>query len=747
MRSSTRMLRVKRGGPSGPFQGLHRVPDQGLGHPRSGGGVTGTGWPPIVPGTVPCRRTTASQVPIRQAQELRNRLRAVAGADSAPRRSGLQIGCGGSESRAIPPEQRLRRPDGLWNFLPAGRSGKGSTGRRAIPGFARGVLGRRGDVLSPGQRAGAWPPDPERRALVAVANRGYRGPGTRSAGTRYGTYPRFGGPLVRTGVLATLALATSFILPGSTLKAQQDIAVDLAASPAVGTAFQGVGVGLADTRLSSSSAFSMGVGRSGGVASDYGVYGGGNWGPPAAYGYSTRGYRNRGYRCVDVWAVLDGPYYRAVDAGFYDDWFYFSDLYYDCILRGPGWAYDTWHAYRPRYYRSHRAFRLYRPRFLHISIHIVDPFWPTWGPYYAYDPWGHYWSNWAVYNAPHTRTVYVTPGPVYRRPSPIYLAGTTFKEDPRGGTSQPGRQAQPRGVPSGAPAASAPAPSRTGMGIQAPPRRSGGVGGSDGGAAAPPPRPTQRTGLAAEPRRTGDDGSNPRAPGPAGNTSRATPDVPRRGDVSTPPPSDGGRGTTPASPSRPAAGRPTSPDPQTQPPPSRPSAPARQAQPAGGRPSPTSPPRTEPSRPSAPVRQTQPPPGRTPAPARQTQPAPDRPSAAAPRTQAAPPPGRPSAPPPRAQAAPDRPTAPPRQAQPAPSRPSASAPQTRPAPSRPSASAPQARPAPSRPSGPAPQARPAPSRPATPPTQAAPGRPSAGASSPRPAPPPRRPGGESDAPD
>jgi hypothetical protein len=386
---------------------------------------------------------------------------------------------------------------------------------------------------------------------------------------------------VRTGVVATVVVAWSLSLPSSLLQAQQHSSTELALSFAAGSAFQGVGVGLAHTTVAAGSALSVGSGFGGG---SYGVYDSGYWGQRGGYvhsGYRYGGYRYGGYRCADVWGILDGPYYGAIEAGFYDDWFYFSDLYYDCVVRGPSWVYHRYHSYRPYHRAYYRPFRFFRPQGIYISIAIVDPFWPAWGPFYAYDPWGHYWSNWIVVSArPRVRTVHVAPGPIYRRPSPIYVAGTGFKEDPRGGAPQEtGRRAQPR--PGSAPEASAPATPRTGIGIQAPPRRTaGGVAGGSPDGASTATRDGTRT---AEPRRSGDGAARPSAPvapGPAGNAPRAT-DTDRRGPVVSPEPTnrDGGN-RQPSSPpqARPGTERPSTPGTGKEPP--RRGTPAAQGQPS-----------------------------------------------------------------------------------------------------------------------------------------------------------------------
>jgi hypothetical protein len=355
---------------------------------------------------------------------------------------------------------------------------------------------------------------------------------------------------VRSAVVAALVLASSPALP---LQAQQLSPNDFAYAP--GSAFHDAAFGLAHGAGPAASTYSA---ASGFGAHGYGAHGSGAWGTRFDDYWGSRyfgGSRWGGYRCADVWGILDGPYHGAFEAGFYDDWFYFSNLYHDCVVRGPSWVYHRYHAYRP-FSHGYKRFRIFRPRGIYISIAIFDPFWPVWGPFYAYDPWFHHRPKWVVFGGYPVRSVHLRPAPIYRRPSPIYVAGTTFKEDPRAGSQGvPGRSAQPR--PSSAPVASAPATGFDGVGIQAPPRRTAAAGG--GGVA-----PTSGTGRTAEPRAGAAGGGRtapPVAPGPAGNTPRPSDGSPaettpsRRGApaVQVPPPED--RPTRPGGGSRaPAAG-------------------------------------------------------------------------------------------------------------------------------------------------------------------------------------------------
>jgi hypothetical protein len=360
---------------------------------------------------------------------------------------------------------------------------------------------------------------------------------------------------VRIRAVAALVLASSLGIPPR-IQGQQRSATELPLSFASGSVFEGAAFGLAYAPPQRS-ALSFGAtdfdayGASGGHGTygGYGIYDDGYWG--SRY-FGSAAPHWRGYRCADVWSVLDGPYYGAFDAGFYDDWFYFSGLYYDCVLKGPSWVYHRYHSFRP-FFHGHRRFRPFRPKIV-ISIAIFDPFRLYWGPFHAYDPWGHYWTNWVVFSGhgPRVRPVFVRPGPIYRRPSPIYVAGTTFKEDPRGGAQGvPGRTAQPR--PSSAPVASAPAPGRNGPGIQAPPRRTAASGSGAAGATTRPPS----SGGSAAPRRggAGERPSSPVAPGPSGNAPRTT-DPDRRGPLVSPGPSSLDAG---GSPERSGATRPAAP--------------------------------------------------------------------------------------------------------------------------------------------------------------------------------------------
>ena len=323
---------------------------------------------------------------------------------------------------------------------------------------------------------------------------------------------------MRTRVVAVLALASSLAFFPITAHGQRPSS-ELALSFGAGSAFEGASVGLARASAATGSAFSSGAA--------YGGYDDGYW--RSRYFGGRVHSRFGGYGCADVWRVFDGPYHGVFDAGFYDDWFYFSDLYYDCVVRGPSWVYHRYHAYRPFYHgyrpfhHGYRPYGYFRPRSIFISIAIFDPFWPVWGPFWAYDPWGRYGTNWVVYSGrPHVGTLFVSPSPVYRRASPIYTAGTTFKEDPRGaatGGGVPGRSAQPR--PSSAPAASAPANGLAGVGVQAPPRRGAGTSGGNTADVQTLSGPTG--GRTAAPRRSGEtDGASPGrvAPGPAGNGPR-----------------------------------------------------------------------------------------------------------------------------------------------------------------------------------------------------------------------------------
>jgi hypothetical protein len=326
---------------------------------------------------------------------------------------------------------------------------------------------------------------------------------------------------VRIAVATTLVLALSF-LP-SPASSQYTSRVGLSFEH--GSAFDGYGFGLARPYAS------VGVGVV--FGSDYD-----RWGYGSGYGYGGyRGSRYGGLRCADVWAVLDGPYYGVYQAGFYDDWFAFSDLYYDCVFNGPRWAYHRYHSYRDSYYYRPRY---HRPRGIYVSITLVDPFWwghhhprvyPVYDPWGYNDPWGYYGRGWVVAGrGPRVRSAWGAPGPIYRRPSPIYVAGTTFKEDPQGGygdTGTAGRTARPRNDPSVAPGVVAPQGTerggavRVGDGVQGPPRRTAGVGGDavrapeTGGAR----RPSDPSGLV--------PGSDPRPEG------AGAPSTTRRGEPST----------------------------------------------------------------------------------------------------------------------------------------------------------------------------------------------------------------------
>jgi len=521
---------------------------------------------------------------------------------------------------------------------------------------------------------------------------------------------------VRTGVAAYLVVTSVLALSATPIQARQ-ASSHVALSATFGSPFSGFGIGLAQGGLGGATAafFEVNQGPSG-LA-----YGGRH----AAHG--RRGPRYVGYTCGDVWAALDGPYYHAYEWGLYDDWFYFSDLYGRCILRGPAWAYHRYHAYRPL-----QRIRSHGPRFVFISVTVIDPYRSWWGPHYVYDPWGAYWSDWVVYRAPapRVRTVYVTPA--VRRPSPIYVANPVFKEDPRGvGTS---RTARPVNAPqpSAAPTTSAPAPARTGGGVQAPPRRP-----VDAGTVAVP--------------RSGEPLPRPAdlAPGRPGNAPRATPAVSDSDGSSAPaaPRATPRVDPAPDRPAAPAVSQPTTggaaaPTPRAPAPTARPapqgdvgrpqgpSAPAPRAQPAVERELPTV--QTGPSRQTAPSqpRQAAPAPRAEPA----TTQAPPRPRAeqppaaepgrsAAPRQQAAParpqPAPQPDAPAPepprRAEpAAPARPApapAPVRQAQPAATARPAPSPQAQPTPRSAPAPAPSAQPPAPRPSSAPPQSAPAPRRP------------------------------------
>ena len=93
---------------------------------------------------------------------------------------------------------------------------------------------------------------------------------------------------------------------------------------------------------------------------------------------ASRGYGGHGLgTCWDVWHGPAGYGPLPID-------FYYSDLYYDCVLLGPRWAYTSWRSYRRA--RHHPG--------VYVSVHWRDPYWNPWTPYWAYDPRGAYWNGW-----------------------------------------------------------------------------------------------------------------------------------------------------------------------------------------------------------------------------------------------------------------------------------------------------------------------------------------------------------------
>jgi hypothetical protein len=325
---------------------------------------------------------------------------------------------------------------------------------------------------------------------------------------------------VRTVVTAALVLASSLGLLASPLHARQS-STQLALSFQAGSAFSGAGVGLAHTTVDG---FWSGSGY--GFDTGYGFYDHARWSyfPRVSVGFGHR------FGCYD---------------GFFYDPF---DSFYGCPF-----SYQRYWPVYPYYQPYHYPYRhAYRPFFsfwpgIHISISIGYPFF---APFYAYDPWGYHWTNWVVYGGgfPRGRAIYVTPGPVYRRPSPIYVAGTTFKEDPRGGGGAAGperRTAQPRGGVASIPSSSA--PRSADAGIQAPPRRTAGATGGTGVTTlgGTSERGSSR-GAQPRPSANGDSRRSPTvAPGPQGGTGSADETTGRREIASPPPVGRGEAGTRP----------------------------------------------------------------------------------------------------------------------------------------------------------------------------------------------------------
>jgi hypothetical protein len=340
---------------------------------------------------------------------------------------------------------------------------------------------------------------------------------------------------VRKVVAAVLGISIGASLTVSPLDAQS---LSMNSYGSANGVFAGARIGLGHGRSASATGWSGGVGVHAGWT--HPVY----YSPPSWYGYT----------CADVWGILDGPYYGPYNAGFFDDWFYYGDLYTNCVLRGPRWVYDRYHVYRSGYRPVRRA------PLINISINIGRPYYGPWGPWGNYDNWGRYdpWGPYYGYNpwgydaydpwAPHTlgwivyaqprvprvRTVFVPLAPL--RPN---VFGPTFKEDPRGqavrrtAAPAPSNDAAPRGAaprPSATPVSAAP---RGSEGIQAPPRRAQGSGASGdvrgGEASTPPPvstpnpsdAPARRGGQVVAP---GPDGfSRPAAPDAATPTDRESP--------------------------------------------------------------------------------------------------------------------------------------------------------------------------------------------------------------------------------
>ncbi len=215
----------------------------------------------------------------------------------------------------------------------------------------------------------------------------------------------------------------------------------------------------------------LGLGFASGPAYGYAGVAAGHWDPAPAYDFrgGYHGWKGTRYTFIDYsrrYAPAHGVY-GAVHprcAAYHDPWAWDvwgyasgwrSAWFYDCIVAGPTYAHRG--VRTARYFARSFAFRpwhvrVWRSPVLEVwagtFVHRRDPFWPTWGPYWAHDPWPRWNRGWGGYvpttvvvaNGYRGRTAspwaWGTNGPVYKEPPGVVRsAGDRGYAVPRSGTA------------------------------------------------------------------------------------------------------------------------------------------------------------------------------------------------------------------------------------------------------------------------------------------------------------------------